>query len=238
MADDDATREQAAQVAARVAVVRARIAAACARAGRRLGEVTLVAASKGQPPERLLAAWEAGVRVFGENRVQEAAAKRSALPATAEWHLLGPLQSNKARAAAELFTTVHALDRPKIFSALAAAAAGRGATLDAFVEVNVGGEASKHGFAVEGLAAALAPLAELDGLRLVGLMAIPPYEEDPEMSRHWFARLRALRDELAAAGLWRDRPGLLSMGMSHDFEVAIEEGATQVRVGTDLFGPR
>jgi pyridoxal phosphate enzyme (YggS family) len=227
------------EVADRVAAVRQGIAGACARSGRRLGDVTLVAASKQQAPEKLLAAWSAGVRVFGENRVQEAAAKRSALPETAEWHLLGPLQSNKARAAAELFTTLHGLDRPKIFHALADAVAVRGgAPLDVFAEVNLGGEESKHGFPVRGLGALLGPLGELPGLRLVGLMAIPPYEEDLEAARHWFRRLRELRDELAAQGVWRHGPGWLSMGMSHDYTVAVEEGATHVRVGTSLFGSR
>jgi pyridoxal phosphate enzyme (YggS family) len=225
-------------VAARVADVRQRIAAACARAGRHPSEVTLVAASKAQPPERLREAWEAGVRVFGENRVQEAAGKRGALPAEAEWHLLGPLQSNKVRAALDLFTTLHALDRPKIFHGVAAEAARRGTEVAAFAEVNVGEEASKHGLAPAGLAAILAPLATLPGLRLVGLMALPPLEEDPERSRRWFARLRALRDEVADA-LGREAfPGWLSMGMSHDYAVAVEEGATHVRVGTALFGAR
>ena len=225
-------------IATRLAAVRATIAAACARAGRQPTQVTLVAASKAQPAERLREAWEAGVRVFGENRVQEAAAKRAALPPEAEWHLLGPLQSNKTRAALELFGTLHALDRPKIFHAVAAEAARRGAPVDVFAEVNVGEEASKHGFAPAGLAAALEPLARLPGSRLVGLMAIPPFEEDPEGSRRWFARLRALRDELAARPGWESFPGWLSMGMSHDFAVAVEEGATHVRVGTALFGAR
>jgi pyridoxal phosphate enzyme (YggS family) len=225
-------------IAARVAAVRAEIAAACARAGRDPGAVTLVAASKSQPAELLREAWEAGVRVFGENRVQEAAGKRGALPPEAEWHLLGPLQSNKTRAALELFGTFHALDRPKIFHAVAGEAARRGVRVDAFAEVNVGEEASKHGLPPAGLAAALEPLATLPGLRLVGLMAIPPFEEDPEASRRWFARLRALRDELAARPGWEAFPGWLSMGMSHDFAVAVEEGATHVRVGTALFGER
>ena len=230
--------DPAGRVGERVAAVEARLAAACARAGRSRSEVVLVAASKSQPPEKLRAALAAGVRVFGENRVQEAAAKRPGLPEEVEWHLLGPLQSNKARPAAELFGTVHALDRPKIFYALAAEAQRRGRVLDAFAEVNVGGEATKHGFAPEELAAALLPLADLPGLRLVGLMAIPPWEDDPQASRRWFSRLRELRDELASGGVWRHGPGLLSMGMSHDFEVAVEEGATHVRVGTALFGER
>jgi pyridoxal phosphate enzyme (YggS family) len=233
-----ATHDEPSAVASRVAEVRRRIAAACERAGRDPAGVTLVAASKSQPAELLRAAWEAGVRVFGENRVQEAASKREALPAAAEWHLLGPLQSNKVRPAVDLFATMHALDRAKIFHAVAAEAARRGTEVAAFAEVNVGGEASKHGFMSDGLAAALEPLATLPGLRLVGLMAIPPFEEDPARSRRWFARLRALRDELAARAGWERFAGCLSMGMSHDYEVAVEEGATHVRVGTALFGER
>ncbi len=227
----------AADIAANVAEVERRIAAACAAAGRERQSVTLVAASKQQPVERLREAWAAGVRAFGENRVQEAAAKRPALPA-AEWHLLGPLQSNKVRPALDLFTTFHALDRPKILAALAAEARARGAEARGFVEVNLGAEASKHGFPPAGLAAALTPFRSLPGLRLLGLMAIPPPGSDAEASRPWFRRLRVLRDELAAAPGWQSFPGLLSMGMSDDFAVAIEEGATHVRVGTALFGPR
>jgi pyridoxal phosphate enzyme (YggS family) len=202
--------------------------------------VTLVAAAKAQPVERLRAAWAAGVQAFGENRVQEAARKRGELPelAAAEWHLLGPLQSNKVRPAVDLFATFHALDRPKIVHALAAEAQRRGVELRGFVEVNLGGEASKHGFPPAGLLAALAPLRDLEGVRLVGLMAIPPPGPDAEASRPWFRRLRALRDELAQSPGWESFPGWLSMGMSDDFAVAVEEGATHVRVGTALFGPR
>jgi hypothetical protein len=228
---------EAGEIAARVAAIRERIARACARAGREPATVTLVAASKLQPADRLRAAWDAGVRVFGENRVQEAAAKRSVLP-DAEWHLLGPLQSNKVRAAADLFATFHALDRPKILDAVAVEAARRGGDVAGFVEVNLGDEPSKHGYAPRDLAAALAPYRSLPGLRLVGLMAIPPPGADAEASRPWFRRLRALRDELAAAPGWEGFRGWLSMGMSDDFAVAVEEGATHVRVGTALFGPR
>lgn len=225
------------EVASRVRTIRESIATACARAGRDPASVTLVAASKSQPIEKLRAAWDAGVRTFGENRVQEAATKQPLLP-EAEWQLLGPLQSNKVRQAAELFTTYHALDRPKILAAVAAEAQRRGATVDGFVEVNLGGEASKHGFAPAGLAQALAPLRALPGLRLVGLMAIPPPGPDGEASRPWFRKLRGLRDELAATPGWDDFAGWLSIGMSDDFAVAVEEGATHVRVGTALFGPR
>jgi PLP dependent protein len=227
-------------IASRVAAIRERIAASCAAVGRDPASVTLVAASKSQPVERLRAAWEAGVRTFGENRVQEAATKRAELADLAEvdWHLLGPMQSNKVRQAAELFSTYHALDRPKILTAVAAEAQRRGTTVDGFVEVNLGGEASKHGFAPAGLPQALAPFRALPGLRLVGLMAIPPPGPDPEASRPWFQKLRALRDEVASTPGWDDFAGWLSMGMSDDFAVAVEEGATHVRVGTALFGPR
>jgi pyridoxal phosphate enzyme (YggS family) len=224
-------------VAERVARIRRRIDTACHAAGRDPAAITLIGASKQQPDDRLLAGWVAGVRVFGENRVQEAAAKR-ALLADAEWHLIGPLQSNKVRPAVDLFATFHALDRPKILTALAAEGVRRGTPLTGFVEVNLGEEASKHGFAPRQLAATLAPFRQLAGLRLVGLMAIPPPGEDAEASRPWFRRLRELRDELAATAGWEGFPGWLSMGMSDDYAVAIEEGATHVRVGSALFGPR
>lgn len=198
----------------------------------------LLGAGKGQPPDVLREAFDAGLRLFGENRVQEAAAKIPELPPAAEWHLIGPLQTNKARRAVDLFAAVHSVDRPKIAAALAREAAARGAALPVFLEVNLAGEASKHGFPPDGLPAAARPLAALPGLRVVGLMAVPPLGGATEASRPWFRRLRALRDELAALPEWRGWPGWLSMGMSDDFEVAVEEGATHVRVGTALFGPR
>ena len=225
-------------VSLRLAAVRERIAAACRRAGRDPGEVTLVGASKTQPPESILAAFAAGLGTFGENRVQEAQAKARELPAGIDWHLIGPLQTNKARSAAELFAAVHSLDRPKVALALDGEAARLARVVPCFLEVNLGGEQSKHSFAREGLVRSAAPLADHAHLSIVGLMAIPPLEEDPEASRPWFRRLSRLRDELAAAGVLPGFPGWLSMGMSGDFEVAIEEGATHVRVGTALFGPR
>jgi pyridoxal phosphate enzyme (YggS family) len=225
-------------VAARLAAVRRSIAEACARSGRRPEEVVLVGASKVQPVDVLRAAWEAGLRVFGENRVQEAAAKRRELPAAIEWHLIGPLQSNKVRQALDLFSTIHSIDRPKIAQAVDREAAERGCRLDGFLEINLGGEGSKHGFPLDGLAEAVGPLAALANLKIVGLMAIPPQGDDAEASRPWFQRLRELRGELAARPEWRGFPGWLSMGMSGDFAIAVEEGATHVRVGTALFGRR
>ena len=225
-------------VAARLAAIEARIAGACARAGRPHSQVTLIGASKQQPAATLAEAFHAGLRIFGENRVQEALAKAPALPPEAEWHLLGPLQSNKVRQALRLFRTFHAVDRPAIAEALAREADRLDLRLTIFLEVNLGGEATKHGFAPAALPAAARAIAALDRLRLAGLMAIPPPGEDAEASRPWFRQLAALGRELAA-GLGPDRFGTaLSMGMSDDFEVAIEEGATHVRVGTLLFGPR
>ena len=232
--DPDTSRD----VAARLAAVRQGIADACARSGRRAEEVVLVGASKVQPIAVLRAAWDAGLRVFGENRVQEAAAKRPELPADIDWHLIGPLQTNKVRQALEIFSTVHSVDRPRIALALDREAAARGRRLPVFLEVNLGDEASKHGFPAGDLAQAVHPLAALDHLEVLGLMAIPPLGGEPEASRPWFRRLRTLRDELARTPEWRGFPGLLSMGMSGDYAVAVEEGATHVRVGTALFGRR
>jgi len=227
-------------VAARVADLRRRIEAACARAGRDVGEVTLIGAGKRQPLERLRAAAAAGVAVFGENVVQEAAEKVPRLPAGLDWHFIGTLQSNKARAAVELFSAVHSIDRLKIAHALERHAREADRRLLGFLQVHLGGEPGKHGFPEEpeAFAAAVRPLAELERIEVVGLMAIPPFEEEPERQRAWFRALRALRDRLAADPAWRRFRGWLSMGMSDDFEIAVEEGATHVRVGTALFGPR
>jgi PLP dependent protein len=238
-----------ADLPARLAAVHARIAEACARSGRPTSAVTLVGVSKTHPASAVESAWRAGLRVVGENRVQEAVAKSRALahlpppPEGPEWHLIGPLQSNKVRLALELFRTIHSIDRPSIAQAFDREAAARGLEITGLLEVNLGGEQSKHGFPAAELAAAARPLAELEHLRIAGLMAIPPQDEDREASRRWFVQLRKLRDELAAHPQWASRwealaGGWLSMGMSHDFEVAIEEGATHVRVGTAIFGAR
>ena len=195
-------------------------------------------ASKTQPATAVAEAWRAGLTVFGENRVQEALAKSRELPPGIEWHLIGPLQSNKVRSALELFRTIHSIDRLRIAEAVDREAGARGIEIAGFLEVNLGGEESKHGFLPEGLAEEVRPLSRLERLRIVGLMAIPPQGDSPEDSRRWFRKLRELRDDLAARPEWERFPGWLSMGMSDDFEVAIEEGATHVRVGTALFGPR
>ena len=225
-------------VAARLAEIRDRLADATRRSGRDPAAVRLVGASKLQPVEALAEAHRAGLSLFGENRVQEAQAKAPRLPREIVWHLLGPLQSNKVRSAIELFTLFHAVDRPKIALALDAEARRRGVVVEGLLEVNLGAEETKHGFDPARIAAEAAPLAALTGLRLVGLMTIPPPASDPEASRPWFRRLRELRDGLDARPEWGGRLRELSIGMSDDFEVAAEEGATYVRVGTRLFGPR
>lgn len=229
------------EVAANVAAVRERIAAAARRAGREPGEIVLVGASKRQPPERLRAAAAAGLAVFGENRVQEAEEHQAVVPHV-DWHLIGPLQSNKAKRAAEIFSTVHSVDRAKIARHLDRHAGDLGKVLDCFLEVNLAEEDSKAGFLPGELAERAAAAAELRNLRVLGLMAIPPFPDDPEESRPWFRKLRELSHEMAERPEWRQRPGgwpgKLSMGMSADYEIAIEEGATHVRVGTALFGAR
>jgi pyridoxal phosphate enzyme (YggS family) len=226
------------EIARRLDTIRARIDAACRRSGRDPASVRLVGASKLQPVEALAEAHAAGLARFGENRVQEAAAKAPALPAGIEWHLFGPLQTNKVRPALRLFSLFHAIDREKVARALDDEARAQGVTARGLIEVNLGGEESKHGFAMDGIAEAIAPLAELRALEIVGLMSIPPPSAEAEGARVYFRRLRALRDDLDRRAEWRGRLAELSMGMSDDFEVAIEEGATYVRVGTLLFGVR
>lgn len=226
-----------------VASIRQRIEAACARAGRNVAEVTLVAVSKTVEPARIRAAIAAGINVLGENRVQEAQSKLEELRALSneqqvQWHLIGHLQSNKARRAVELFDAVHSVDSLKLAEKLAQAAAEVGKRLPVFLEVNLGEEDSKAGVAVEAVLPLCEAVSKLAALELKGLMAVPPFLDDTEAVRPYFRRLRELRDDALKTGVVG--PGFceLSMGMSNDFEVAIEEGATFVRVGTALFGAR
>lgn len=216
--------------------VHARIAAACARAGRAPDAVRLLAVSKTYGPDAVRAAAAAGQRWFGENRVQEAAAKIPECPGNLAWHLIGHLQSNKAALAARLFDWVHSVDSAKLLETLDRHAAEAGRTLRALVQVNVSGERSKSGLAPAAVPDVLALAPRLRNVQIAGLMTIPPLAADPETARPFFRKLRKLRGEWAAA------TGLdlaeLSMGMTHDLEVAIEEGATVVRVGTGIFGAR
>jgi PLP dependent protein len=229
-------------VAATIASIQQRIAVAARRAGRNSGDITLMAVSKTQPPERIREAYDAGVKVFGENRIQEFFIKAEALRdlRTAEWHMIGHLQTNKAANAAKLFRAVDSVDSLKLAEKLDAAARQFGKKLDVLIEINVGGETAKSGMAQHSaeLGELLLAAPRLEALVLRGLMTVPPFTDDPEGARPYFRKLRTLRDEVAA----RNLPGVtmneLSMGMSHDFEVAIEEGSTCVRVGTAIFGER
>ena len=226
-------------IAGRLSAVRERIARAAERAGRRADEVTLVGICKTHPPEAVRAAAAAGLRDFGENRVQEAEAKLAAtadLRAGLRWHLVGHLQKNKARKAAALFDRVHSVDDLELGRRLAAAAAELGRRVSVLVQVDLAGEATKSGCPEGELWPLLEGLRGLEALAVEGLMVLPPYLDDPEEVRPYFRRLRALRDQARARGLLAG--GELSMGMSHDFEAAVEEGATLVRVGTALFGER
>ena len=216
--------------------VRERMAQAAAAAGRSAQSVTLLAVGKAQPPELLAAAADCGVTDFGESYLQEALAKIAALRSQAlTWHFIGRIQANKTRPIAETFAWVHALDRPKIAERLAAQRPAEAPPLNVCLEVNIAGAPSKGGVTAAELPALAAAVAQLPRLALRGLMCIPPEETEPARQRAWFARLRGLRDDLNAAGHCLDT---LSMGMSGDFESAIREGATIVRLGTVLFGAR
>ena len=225
------------QLQANIAAVRVRLADAARRAGRPEDVVLLVAVSKAVPVERVRAAVAAGVPALGENRVQEAREKIAALGRPVPWHLIGHLQTNKVRDALACFDLIQSVDRLALAETLSARAAREGRRAEVLVQVNVAEESQKGGFRPAGLRPALEAMAGLPGLRLRGLMTIPPLPREPEESRPHYRELRKLLD--AAQG-WGLGPGFaeLSMGMSGDFEVAVEEGATIVRVGTAIFGPR
>jgi PLP dependent protein len=210
--------------------VQAAIAAACTRAKRSPDEVLLIAVSKTVEVERIRQAIAAGVPALGENRVQEARDKIAVLGHPVPWHLIGSLQTNKAKDAARLFDWVHSVDRLDLAEELDRRATALGRTVDALIEVNVGEEPQKAGVPPHEIRPLLTAVDGLRGIRIRGLMAIPPVTDDAERSRPYFRRLRELRDTLGLEHL--------SMGMTADFEVAVEEGATMVRVGTAVFGPR
>jgi pyridoxal phosphate enzyme (YggS family) len=220
----------------RLAEVRARMAQAAAAAGRSAQSVTLLAVGKAQPLEQLAAAAAAGVQDFGENYLEEARAKIAALQDRAlTWHFIGRLQSNKTRPIAEAFAWVHTLDRLKVAERLAAQRPFHAPPLNVCLQVNLAGETSKGGVAPQELPALAAAVAGLPRLKLRGLMCLPPPEQERARQRYWFAQLRMHLERLNGAGAALDT---LSMGMSDDFEAAILEGATIVRLGTVLFGPR
>jgi PLP dependent protein len=216
--------------------IRQRIRAACGRAGRTPESVTLLAVSKTHPPETIREAVDCGQLLFGENKIQEAKAKIPLCPGKCRWHFIGHLQSNKVRDAVELFAMIQGVDSLALAREISKRCEPAARTMPVLLEVNVAGEASKFGYAPERLLAELAELNALPKIEIHGLMAIPPYTTDPEKARPYFRRLRELKQR-AEAVLGATLPHL-SMGMSGDFEIAIEEGATMVRVGTALFGQR
>lgn len=227
------------RIAAALAEVRGRIAAAARRSGRTPDQVTLIAVSKTFGADAVRAAFAAGQRDFGENKVQEGLQK---IAETADmeirWHLIGHLQSNKARKAAPSFACIQSVDSFELLHRLDAAAEAQHATPEILVQVDLAGETTKFGAAVLDVPGLVRAAVDAKAARLAGLMLLPPWSEDPEQTRPWFVRLRTLRDELVHDGVPARALHHLSMGMSHDFEVAIEEGATMVRIGTAIFGER
>ncbi|HEY4840379.1 MAG TPA: YggS family pyridoxal phosphate-dependent enzyme [Terriglobales bacterium] len=229
-------------IAENIARVHERIAVVARRAGRNPDEITLMAVSKTFPAQSIREAYAAGLRVFGENRVQEFAGKAAVLGdlTDLEWHLIGHLQTNKAAKATELFDCVDSVDSLRMAEKLNTSAGIASKILPVLIEVNVGGETAKSGVAPDSgeLEQILTSATRWGNLKINGLMTVPPYAEDPEGSRTYFRQLRQLRERTAARSLPEVGMEVLSMGMSHDFVVAIEEGATCVRVGTAIFGER
>ena len=224
-------------VAANLTAVRARLERAALAAGRSPTDIRLIAVSKTFPLDHIRAAAAAGQADFGENRVQEALQKVDAsADLKIRWHLIGHLQSNKARRAATAFQCIHSIDSLDLLRRVDRAAAEAGAAPELLVQVDLASEATKFGLAEAGVRALFE--ADLQAARLTGLMVLPPWTDNPEEARPWFRRLRELRDRLEAGGAPPARLRELSMGMSHDFEVAVQEGSTMVRVGTAIFGER
>ena len=228
------------KIAFNIQTLRERIAMAAGACGRSPDEITLLAISKTFPKEIISEAVEAGLRRFGENRVQEAENKIPLVPKEPklEWHLVGHLQSNKARRAAELFDVIHSLDSKKLAAKLNQACGDLGKTLSVLLQIDLGEEETKFGVPPSQIRELVASVSESSHIRLDGLMAIPPFFENPESVRPYFVKLREWKDRLES-----EQPGCLgrqhlSMGMSHDFEIAIQEGATIVRIGTAIFGSR
>jgi pyridoxal phosphate enzyme (YggS family) len=229
-------------VAENIAAIRECIARAAAKVGRSADTIALVAVSKTVEPERIKEAYAAGLRIFGENRVQEFEGKSAALSELkdAEWHLIGHLQSNKAKKAAELFHAIDSVDSLRLAEKLNQSAAEANKKLEVLIEIKIGEEESKAGIPLDSpeLENLLRSAPQFANLEIRGLMTVPPFTEDSEGARPYFRLLRDLRDQIAARKLPGIQMDILSMGMSHDFEVAIEEGSTCVRVGSATFGAR
>lgn len=225
-------------IAENLRMVKERIEAAAARAKRGAGSVRLVVVTKTVPPGRIREAVAAGAEILGENRVQEAKEKIEALGRIASWHLIGTLQKNKAKYAVRLFDIIHSVDSLGLAQELNRQAEKTGKVQDILIEVNIAGEKSKSGIDPEGAAYLVREAAGLKYLRIRGLMTVPPYSPDPEDSRPYFKRLRELAATIESEKIPGTSMSELSMGMSNDFEVAVEEGATMVRIGTAIFGQR
>ncbi len=225
-------------IAANYRSVVERINEAAAKSGRGPGRVKLLAASKSQSASQIRAAIEAGIRLFGENYVQEARAKREEIRDPVEWHMIGHLQRNKVKMALDLFDLVQSLHSVELAKELDKEGRKRGKTVRAFVEVNLGGEENKSGVAKGEVVSLLREVGKLSHLKVEGLMVIPPFRENPEEVRPHFRTLRELQADLMALNIPNVDLRELSMGMTHDYPVAIEEGATLIRIGTAIFGPR
>jgi hypothetical protein len=229
-------------VAQNIVHVRERISSAARRAGRDPENITLMAVSKTFSPKRIREAYEAGLRIFGENKVQEFSGKAEALAdlRDAEWHMVGHLQTNKSAKAAELFSAIDSLDSLRLAQKLDSAAKQLGKKISVLIEINVGGESAKSGVAPDSqeLENLLLAAPQLEHLEVRGLMTVPPFTADSQDTRLYFRRMRELRERIADRRLSMIHMETLSMGMSHDFEVAIEEGSTCVRLGTAIFGER
>ena len=228
------------EIRGRFEEVTSRIRAAASSAGRAPDEISLIAVSKTHPPDVLLRAIEAGVLDLGENRVQEAESKIEEIGRErVRWHLIGHLQANKARRAVQLFDVIHSLDSPSLAQRLDRLCREESRdALPVLIQIDLAGEVTKSGISEAELPELVSTVNSCERLKLIGLMTVPPFFEDTELVRPYFRRLRLLRDSLKTQGFFGEESGALSMGMSHDFEVAIQEGATMVRVGTAIFGER
>ena len=225
-------------IAENLRAVQTRLANACAKAGREITDVNLVAVSKTHPESFIQEAFEAGATLFGENKVQEGTQKIPSLNIDAEWHLIGHLQKNKVRKAVQVFDVIQTVDSFKLAQRVDRIAEEENRDLKIMIQVDLAGEKTKFGVPESEVFRLAESVQALKKITLDGLMIIPPFLENPDDVRPYFAKLRELRDELTEEGFFSNEKGSLSMGMSHDFEVAIEEGATHVRVGTAIFGAR
>ena len=218
--------------------VEAKIQAACDRAGRKREEVTLIAVSKTKPIEMLQEAYDLGVRVFGENKVQEITAKYDALPDDIHWHMIGHLQTNKVKYIIDKVSMVHSVDSVRLAEAIEKEAAKKDICMPVLIEVNVAGEESKFGLSVEEVLPFLEEISSYEHLQVKGLMTIAPFVANPEENREVFQKLKKLSVDIAAKNINNVNMSVLSMGMTGDYQVAVQEGATMVRVGTGIFGER